>query len=150
MFDIGFWELTVLAVIGLIVLGPERLPVVARTLGLWVGRAKGYVRGITSELEREVQADELRSEVRRTREQIEKQTRSAMPPLPSETPGVLADTDDDAPTSRAEAERRLASSPVPSAAAADEKPAEGDEAPASETTQAERSPSAQRQDTGRE
>ena len=35
MFDIGFWELTVIAVIGLIVLGPERLPVVARTLGTW-------------------------------------------------------------------------------------------------------------------
>lgn len=152
MFDIGFWELTVLAVIGLIVLGPERLPVVARTLGLWVGRAKGYVRGITSELEREVQADELRSEVRRTREQIEKQTRSAMPPLPPETPGVLADTDDDAPTSRAEAEQRLASSPAPSAAAADEKPAESgaDEASASEPAPAERSPSAQRQDADRE
>ena len=78
MFDIGFWELTVIAVIGLIVLGPERLPVVARTLGTWVGRAKGYVRGLTSELEREVNVDDIRSQVRRTREQIESDTRSTV------------------------------------------------------------------------
>ncbi|MES1946573.1 Sec-independent protein translocase TatB [Salinisphaera sp. C84B14] len=78
MFDIGFWELTVIAVIGLIVLGPERLPVVARTLGTWVGRAKGYVRGLTSELEREVNVEDLRSEVRRTRERIEAGTRDTV------------------------------------------------------------------------
>ncbi|MES1941163.1 Sec-independent protein translocase TatB [Salinisphaera sp. T5B8] len=78
MFDIGFWELTVIAVIGLIVLGPERLPVVARTLGTWVGRAKGYVRGLTSELEREVNVDDIRSEVRRTRERIEAGTRDTV------------------------------------------------------------------------
>lgn len=92
MFDIGFWELTILAVIGLIVLGPERLPVVARTLGLWVGRAKGYVRGITTELEREVSVDELRADVRRTRERIESETRGAIEPaqdaLAPERPSV--------------------------------------------------------------
>jgi len=81
MFDIGFWELTLLAVIGLIILGPERLPVVARTLGLWVGRAKGYVRGITSELERESRADEIREQVNQTRKQIESDTREAIEPV---------------------------------------------------------------------
>lgn len=90
MFDIGFWELTVIAVIGLIVLGPERLPVVARTLGTWVGRAKGYVRGLTSELERESNVGDLRSQVRRAREQIEADTRSTVAsirePLAPETP----------------------------------------------------------------
>lgn len=90
MFDIGFWELTVIAVIGLIVLGPERLPVVARALGTWVGRAKGYVRGLTSELEREVNVDDIRSKVRRSREQIESDTRSTVSsirdPLSPETP----------------------------------------------------------------
>ena len=97
MFDIGFWELTILAVIGLIVLGPERLPVVARTLGLWVGRAKGYVRGITSELEREVSVDELRADVRRTRERIESETRGAIEPaqdaLSPERPSVKPSDD---------------------------------------------------------
>lgn len=75
MFDIGFWELATLGVIALIVLGPERLPVVARTMGKWVARAKGYMNAITSELEREVKADEIREEVRRAREQIESETR---------------------------------------------------------------------------
>lgn len=78
MFDIGFWELTLLAVIALIVLGPERLPVVARTTGKWIGRAKGYVRGLTSELEREVNADEIRQQINRTREQIEADTHEAI------------------------------------------------------------------------
>lgn len=75
MFDIGFWELAVLGVIGLIVLGPERLPVVARTLGRWVGRARHYVNALTTELENEVAADDIRSEVRRARERIESETR---------------------------------------------------------------------------
>lgn len=75
MFDIGFWELATIGVIALIVLGPERLPVVARTLGQWVGRAKGYMNTITSELEREVKTDEIRDEVRQAREQIEAETR---------------------------------------------------------------------------
>lgn len=66
MFDIGFWELGLLAVIGLIVLGPERLPAVARTVGLWVGRARGYVRGVTDELDREVRIREVREDLERT------------------------------------------------------------------------------------
>ena len=91
MFDIGFWELTVLGVIALIVLGPERLPVVARTLGQWVGRAKGYMREVTSELEREVRVDEIRDEVKRAREQIESETRDSVEPVmkpldPNEAP----------------------------------------------------------------
>ncbi len=78
MFDIGFWELTLIAVIGLIVLGPERLPVVARTLGRWIGRAKGYARGLTSELEREVRADEMREQINRTRKEIESDTHDSI------------------------------------------------------------------------
>ena len=39
MFDIGFWELTIIGVVALLVIGPERLPRVARTAGLWLGRA---------------------------------------------------------------------------------------------------------------
>lgn len=66
MFDIGFWELALLAVIGLIVLGPERLPAVARTVGLWIGRARGYVRGVTDELDREVRLREVREDLERT------------------------------------------------------------------------------------
>ncbi|MEW8587286.1 MAG: twin-arginine translocase TatA/TatE family subunit, partial [Candidatus Thiodiazotropha sp.] len=40
MFDVGFWELTIIALVALIVIGPERLPKVARTAGLWLGRGR--------------------------------------------------------------------------------------------------------------
>ena len=53
MFDIGFTELSLIAAIGLLVLGPERLPTVARTLGLWVGRARATFAHLRNELERE-------------------------------------------------------------------------------------------------
>lgn len=66
MFDIGFWELGLIFLIGLIVLGPERLPKVARALGLWVRRARGYMQNITSELEREMSVDEMRQHLRET------------------------------------------------------------------------------------
>ncbi len=66
MFGIGFWELGLIFLIGLIVLGPERLPKVARTLGLWVRRARGYMTSITSELEREMDVDEMREHIRQT------------------------------------------------------------------------------------
>lgn len=59
MLDIGFSELLLLAVIGLLVLGPERLPKVARTVGYWAGRARGYVRQMSTELEREVRRAEV-------------------------------------------------------------------------------------------
>lgn len=63
MFDIGFWELALIAVIGLIVLGPERLPGAARTLGRWVGRARMYANSLRHELENAAGADELRRDV---------------------------------------------------------------------------------------
>lgn len=71
MFDVGFWELLVVGVIGLIVLGPERLPKVARTLGHWAGRARMYARTLTSELEREVNTTELRKTLESTRDEFE-------------------------------------------------------------------------------
>lgn len=53
MFDVGFSELVVCFLVALVVLGPQRLPEVARTLGRWTGRARSYVRTLTAELERE-------------------------------------------------------------------------------------------------
>lgn len=66
MFDIGFWELGLIFLIGLIVLGPERLPKVARTLGLWARRARGYMQKMTSELEGEMDIGEMREHLRST------------------------------------------------------------------------------------
>ncbi|MDX1803184.1 MAG: Sec-independent protein translocase protein TatB [Alcanivorax sp.] len=53
MFDIGFSELTLIFILALLVLGPERLPRVARTLGLWLGRARATFNHLRNELERE-------------------------------------------------------------------------------------------------
>ena len=60
MFDVGFQEMAVIAVIGLIVIGPDRLPKVARQVGLWVGRIRRYVSQVKADIEREVRAEELR------------------------------------------------------------------------------------------
>ena len=60
MFDIGFSEIVVIMVVALIVIGPERLPKVARTLGLLWGRAQRYVNGVRADIERDMQLEELR------------------------------------------------------------------------------------------
>ena len=60
MFEIGFAELFLLGVIALLVVGPDRLPALARTVGVWVGRAQRLVGQVRADIEREVRADELR------------------------------------------------------------------------------------------
>src|SRR3954462_6525130 len=60
MFDIGFSELMVIAVIALVVIGPERLPRVARTLGHLAGRLQRYVSDVKADINREIELDELR------------------------------------------------------------------------------------------
>lgn len=63
MFDIGFSELLVIAVVALVVLGPERLPKAARFAGLWVRKARAQWYSVKSEFEREMAADEMRRSV---------------------------------------------------------------------------------------
>ena len=60
MFDIGFSELMVIGIVALIVIGPEKLPKVARTLGHLLGRAQRYVNDVKSDINREIQLDELK------------------------------------------------------------------------------------------
>ncbi len=60
MFDIGFWELAVIGVVALLVVGPERLPGLARTTGHWIGRARRFVSGVKADIDREIAADELK------------------------------------------------------------------------------------------
>ena len=60
MFDIGFSELMVIAVVALIVIGPERLPKVARTVGLLFGRMQRYVNDVKADISREMALDDLR------------------------------------------------------------------------------------------
>ena len=60
MFDIGFSEIVVIGVVALIVIGPERLPKVARTLGHMFGRLQRYVNEVKADISREMELDELR------------------------------------------------------------------------------------------
>ena len=60
MFDIGFSALMVIGVVALLVIGPERLPKVARTLGHLLGRAQRYVNDVKSDINREIQLDDLK------------------------------------------------------------------------------------------
>lgn len=53
MFEVGFAELLLCFVVALVVLGPQKLPELARALGRWTARARGYVRNLSAELERE-------------------------------------------------------------------------------------------------
>lgn len=64
MFDIGFLEMLICGVIALLVLGPERLPTAARAAGRWIGGARRMVGQFTSELDRQLKAEELRKELR--------------------------------------------------------------------------------------
>ncbi|MBK8524944.1 MAG: Sec-independent protein translocase subunit TatB [Betaproteobacteria bacterium] len=60
MFDIAFSEMLIIAVVALVVLGPEKLPKVARTAGLLLGRLQRYVNDVKSDINREMQLDELK------------------------------------------------------------------------------------------
>jgi sec-independent protein translocase protein TatB len=60
VFDIGFSELLLIAIVALVVLGPERLPKAARFAGLWVRRARAQWDSVKQELERELEAEELK------------------------------------------------------------------------------------------
>ncbi len=60
MFDVGFSELLMVALVALIVVGPERLPDLARTAGRWIGKARHFVGAVKTEIEREIKAEELK------------------------------------------------------------------------------------------
>ena len=59
MFDIGFWELVMVGVVALVVIGPKDLPRVARLAGLWLGRARRTLASVKDEIDREFKAQEF-------------------------------------------------------------------------------------------
>ncbi len=63
MFDISFFELLVVAIVALVVIGPERLPETVRSIGLWIGRFKRSLRETRSELEKQLGADDIRRQL---------------------------------------------------------------------------------------
>jgi len=71
MFDMGFLELLLIGIIALIVLGPERLPKAARTVGLWIGKAKQGFESIKTEIDRELKVKELQQQLAEEKAKLE-------------------------------------------------------------------------------
>ncbi|MFW5450402.1 MAG: Sec-independent protein translocase protein TatB [Methylophagaceae bacterium] len=70
MFDIGFWELLLIAIVALIVVGPERLPKLVRVTGFWVGKANASIQAVRSEISRELRAEELKQTLNKPVDEI--------------------------------------------------------------------------------
>ncbi|NOR71198.1 MAG: twin-arginine translocase subunit TatB [Methylomarinum sp.] len=60
MFDVGFWELCLIGLVSLLVIGPEKLPKAARVAGFWVGKTRNMVASVKAEIKEELQAEEMR------------------------------------------------------------------------------------------
>src|SRR2546423_10631145 len=81
MFDVGFSEIVVIAVVALIVIGPERLPKTARTLGHLFGRLQRYVNDVKADISREMELEELRKlqqEVKSAAQDVQRSMTSAV------------------------------------------------------------------------
>jgi sec-independent protein translocase protein TatB len=88
MFDLGFGELVVIAIVLLVVVGPERLPGVARTAGHLLGRARRYVAGVKSDIQREIQIDELKK-LQKQAQNFDQTMRAEMREIQSDIQGAL-------------------------------------------------------------
>lgn len=119
MFDIGFLEMVVVAIVALLVLGPDKLPGAVRMAGLYLGRIKRSLAEVRSQVEREIGADELRqtlhnekimadlekkpaaSNVKRATqpEDAEQQPEQPVTAEPDATPAVSSAEPDSAPSS---------------------------------------------------
>src|ERR1700722_13121401 len=108
MLDFGFSEIVLTSAIALIVLGPEKLPKVARQVGNWMGRARAMARQLTEQLEREVNAEDLMRQTRKTSAAV--QTGAVQSDAVSSAP-VAFDTSYTPPASAAP--ESAASTPLP-------------------------------------
>ena len=105
MFDIGFSELLLVAVVTLLVIGPEKLPETLRTLGLWLGRLRRSFVAVKSEIEREIGMDDVRRQLHNEAimdemKRIEKEVKNTVHPPRASTEPRLASTQ--APTPAAD------------------------------------------------
>ena len=134
MFDVGFTELMLIGVVALVVIGPERLPAVARTVGQYVGKLQRFVTGVKRDIRNELesgelkellgdqkqQIDELRKMVNTTRRDLETGTRDAV----KDAKKTFAEIESSAKAGKAAADEGATATPAVSLAK-DDAPSEG-------------------------
>jgi len=87
MFDIGFWELSVIGIVALLVIGPERMPALARKAGILTGKARRLVQSVRDDIDKELAADELRKVIAKHKDSV-----SAFDILDEDTRETLSDS----------------------------------------------------------
>ena len=97
MFDVGFWEILLILVLALVVIGPERLPGAARKAGYFVGKARRYIEGVRSEVESELDVNEFKRMMHNQEVQInelQQQLKSGVAAVESDISGdILSDSE---------------------------------------------------------
>ena len=94
MFDVGFSEMLMIGIVALVVIGPERLPKVARTAGLLLGRMRRYVSDIKADINREMQLEELKqlkAEMQESSREFERSITREMQELEQAAQSVIRD-----------------------------------------------------------
>ena len=139
MFDISFTEILVIAAVALVIIGPERLPKVARTLGHLFGRAQRYVNDVKNDIQREMELEELkkwktsveragrsientvRTEINQFQEAVEGEIESSTPApfAPFSGPATETVPPPDTPQDSSATQTRSATAPVPPASSVD-------------------------------
>ncbi len=101
MFDIGFWEIIMVGVVALLVIGPKELPTMMRTVGGWMGKTRHFVNAVKTEIEREAyRADELKRLLAEQAGIVErhKNIDPSQPAVPIKSPGnALGNSPGDSP-----------------------------------------------------
>lgn len=87
MFDVGFWELSLILIVALLVVGPERLPRLARTAGMWMGKMRHFVRSVQVDIKKELAAEDLK------RTLAEQARSTGLHDIIEETGQIAADTE---------------------------------------------------------
>ena len=94
MFDVGFSEMLMIGIVALVVIGPERLPKVARTVGLLLGRMRRYVSDVKADLNREMQLEELkqlRDEMQNSAREFERSMASGIQSIEQSVQAAVSD-----------------------------------------------------------
>ncbi|MES9968250.1 MAG: Sec-independent protein translocase protein TatB [Sedimenticola sp.] len=104
MFDVGFFELMILGLVALLVVGPERLPKLAYTAGKWLGKGRRMISSVKSEIDKEIKAEELK--------QVLEEQKKKMNPLHEvieETSDTVRDLKNETETTMRDAQKTLGS-----------------------------------------